>query len=166
MVMQSIDLREKPSLESISELVEELIDSGLLQKETAKRIEIEKIVAFFDTSLGEQLINDAELVERERPFSLLMNAAAIFSDMDSSADDKILIHGIMDGYIEYPDKVVLFDYKTDRLDRFKERAHEEMIRKYKGQLLLYKAALQSILDKPVTETYLCLLDSGEVLEVN
>lgn len=165
MVMQSIDLQEKPTIESLSKLIAELIENGLLQKETAERIESEKIVAFFDTSLGEQLISDAELVERERPFSLLMNAAAIFSDMDSSADDKILIHGIMDGYIEYSDKVVLFDYKTDRLDRFKEQAHEEMIRKYKGQLLLYKAALQSILDKPVTETYLCLLDSGEVLEV-
>lgn len=165
LVLQSIDLHQTPTLESVRTLIAELIERGLLQEETAKRIEAEKIVAFFTTPVGELIVKDAEYVKREKVFSLLMSASSIFSDMDDSVKDKVLIHGIIDGYIEYSDYVVLFDYKTDRLERFKERAEEEMLNKYKGQLLLYKSALESILDKPVTAVYLCLLDNGSVAEV-
>lgn len=166
LVMQSMDLSKEPTIERVSEVIEELVDKGLLLEEAAMRIEKEKIVAFFETDLGQQLIQQPDLVKREKPFSLLLDAATIFTDMDGSAEDKILIHGIIDGYIEYPNEVILFDYKTDKLSRFKEKAHDEMLKKYRGQLMLYKAALQSSLAKPVTAAYLCLLDSGETVRAD
>jgi len=41
-----------------------------------------------------------------------------------------------------------------------------MLKKYKGQLMLYKQALESILRKPVLETYLVLLDNGQTIQVD
>lgn len=67
--------------------------------------------------------------------------------MNGDANDKILIHGIIDGYIELEDHIVLFDYKTDRVSPYGAQAGEKMLEKYKGQLNLYRSALESILDK-------------------
>jgi len=63
------------------------------------------------------------------------------------------------------DQIILFDYKTDRVSHYGDQAGQKMLDKYKGQLNLYRSALESILDKKVTETYLCLLDTGEIVPV-
>ncbi len=95
----------------------------------------------------------------------MLKAEKIFSDLDQAADDKILVHGIIDGYLEMGEKVILFDYKTDQVARYGTAAGEKMKEKYQGQLHLYRRALESILDKPVTATYLCLLANGEVISL-
>ncbi|MEG0553781.1 MAG: hypothetical protein RR533_09720, partial [Carnobacterium sp.] len=90
----------------------------------------------------------------------------IFSDLDPTAQDNVLIHGIIDGYLEYEDEVVLFDYKTDQVDRYGLAAGEKMLEKYKGQMNLYRKALEITLNKPVTQVYLCLLANNELVLVN
>lgn len=65
-----------------------------------------------------------------------------------------MIHGIIDGYVESADGVILFDYKTDRLtpkttvDTIRER--------YEGQLRLYATALTKILaSRFQRSTFIC-----------
>lgn len=165
LVMQSIDLSQEQTEEQIEKTIQTLVQKGLLTKDVAKRIRRETIQRFFDTTFGQQILRDHELVYRERPFSLLMDAGLIFTDMEEKAGDKILIHGIMDGFIEYEEEAILFDYKTDRVQHLGEQAREKMLEKYRGQMGLYRTALERILNKPVTHTYLCLLDNGEIVTV-
>lgn len=164
-VMQAVDLSTTPTIETLEALIASLIKNGVLKEDVAAKVNIEQVVEFFATPLGKLIIEFSKEVHREEPFSLLLEAEKLFTDMNGDAEDKILIHGIIDGYIEFEDHVVLFDYKTDRVSHYGPQSGEKMLEKYKGQMNLYRSALESILDKKVTETYLCLLDTGEIISV-
>ena len=43
---------------------------------------------------------------------MLKEAATIFEGFDEP-DAELLIHGIIDGYVELPDRIILYDFKTD-----------------------------------------------------
>lgn len=165
LVMQSIDLSVPVTAETVNELIADLIRRGMLQHEIAEKIEVENILRFFQTTIGQLLLAHPNHVHREAPFSLLLAAETIFTDLEETAEDKILVHGIVDGYLEFDKELILFDYKTDQVARYGRDAGEKMLEKYKGQMNLYRMALESILDKPVTAAYLCLLASGEIITI-
>ena len=62
-----------------------------------------------------------------------------------------------DGYLLYEDKIVLFDYKTDRYDE-----PSQLIDRYRGQLALYGEALSRAYSIENIEKYLILLGKDEV----
>lgn len=165
LVLQALDLKDKPDADRIAKKVDDLVREKVLTEELGSLIDTQKLAQFFDTAFGEFILSHTNHLKREVPFSLLMEASDIFRDMDQ-VDDTVLIHGIVDGYIELEDGIVLFDYKTDQVERFQDQAAEVMLKKYSGQLNLYKKALESILNKPVREAYIVLLDTTEVVKVN
>ncbi|MCC5895867.1 MAG: helicase-exonuclease AddAB subunit AddA [Alkalibacterium sp.] len=165
LVLQALPLSQNLTQEEIEKEVKSLVAKKVITEEIGERIPVEKLVYFFQTEFGSSILSHESEIKREVPFSLLLEARDIFQDMQS-VDDHVLIHGIIDGYIDREDGIILFDYKTDNVQRFKEQAHEEMLKKYKGQLLLYKKALESILQKPVIETNLVLLDTGETIKID
>ena len=83
-------------------------------------------------------------------------AATIFEGFDEP-DAELLIHGIIDGYVELPDRIILYDFKTDAVFGSEAQIEKRMRDRYYGQLKLYCQALEQALQKPVTETYLVLL---------
>jgi ATP-dependent helicase/nuclease subunit A len=165
LVLQAIDLNESLTADDIKAEVNKLASEKVITEDIAELIPIEKIDRFFQTDFGRFILSHVPTMKREVPFSLLLEARDIFQDMQA-VDDNVLIHGIIDGYIEGEEGLILFDYKTDNVERFQDRAEEEMLKKYKGQLMLYKQALESILRKPVLETYLVLLDNGQTIQVD
>ena len=60
--------------------------------------------------------------------------------------------GFLDGYLVYEDKIILFDYKTDRYDQA-----SQLIERYRGQLSLYAEALSRSYQIDQVEKYLILL---------
>ena len=58
----------------------------------------------------------------------------------------------LDGYLLYEDRIVLFDYKTDRYDE-----PSQLIDRYRGQLALYGEALSRAYSIENIEKYLILL---------
>lgn len=156
-VMQNLDLNKPVTPITIQVLIEELVGRGTIQKNVAAYIQTEQILAFFHTDLGKRLQQEASLVKREVPFTMLIKAGNIFEGISREFDDHLLIHGIMDGYIEYPDHLVLFDFKTDYVGA----DVEPVIQKYRGQMNIYRQALEEIKQKKVTETYLCLLSVSQ-----
>lgn len=165
LVLQSMDLSSPPTETSIRQEIQEMETKGIFTASLAKKVSVENILAFFETEFGEFILNHAESLHREVPFALLMEAKDLYPDMNENGEDNILVHGIIDGYIEEADGLVLFDYKTDKVERFGEHAQTEMKRKYSGQLRLYKQALASILNKEVKAAYLILLDTNELVSV-
>ena len=57
-------------------------------------------------------------------------------------------------------KIVLLDYKTDRVD-----SEDELTERYRLQLELYKRALEASTNKKVKEVYIYSFDLGSVIKL-
>ena len=70
--------------------------------------------------------------------------------MENEKISRSLILGVIDlFYITNDGKVVLVDFKTDKLEN-----NEDFIKKYKKQLDIYKEAINTLTEKKVDETYI------------
>lgn len=163
-LLQNLDLSLSITAETIQTEIQSLIVEGVLNETVAEEINIEKIIAFFKTDFGQDILNHKETLEKEVLFSLMMEANDIFAGMDD-VKDPILIHGIIDGYFKREDGYVLFDYKTDKLAHLGDKAEDELLNRYKGQVLLYKEALENIIKEPVVEVMLISLDLTKAIPV-
>ena len=79
-------------------------------------------------------------------------------------DNKIspsLIQVVIDlFYVTEDDKVILVDFKTDRLTEDKE-----FIDRYKIQLDIYKEAINTLTDKKVDKTYIYSFNMNKMIEI-
>ena len=69
----------------------------------------------------------------------------------SLPDDFVVVQGIIDVYFEEEDKIILVDYKTDRV---REGGEDILIRRYRAQMESYQQALEKITGKCVKEIYI------------
>ncbi len=77
-----------------------------------------------------------------------------------------MVHGTIDGYFVTNNGIILFDYKTDHVNKSHLKESIELIKgKYTGQLRLYEQALNEFSKKKVIGKYLILLDAKQVVEV-
>ncbi len=164
LLFQELDLTQTPTVTLIDDLLQRLIADDLITPEVAKQIDVTKLVAFYASPLGKDLLKNHTRAKREVAFSMVLPAGKVFDDLDDTLNDPILVHGIMDGYfITENDEVILFDYKTDHI--YGEDGIEKIKQRYQGQLNLYQTALEQILNKPVTHKYLYLVELDQAIEL-
>ena len=144
-LMQRIDLSQRPTLASLTETLKQVQTNPAVRD----KINLAKILAFFDTALGQEILAHTNHLYREQPFSMLKR--------DQKSQEDFVVRGILDGYLLYEDKIVLFDYKTDRYDE-----PSQLIDRYRGQLALYGEALSRTYSIENIEKYLILLGKDEV----
>ena len=144
-LMQRIDLSQQPTLASLTETLKQVQTSPAVRD----KINLSKILAFFDTALGQEILANTDLLYREQPFSMLKR--------DQKSQEDFVVRGILDGYLLYEDRIVLFDYKTDRYDE-----PSQLIDRYRSQLALYGEALSRAYSIENIEKYLILLGKDEV----
>ncbi|MDR2457102.1 MAG: UvrD-helicase domain-containing protein [Clostridiales Family XIII bacterium] len=120
-LLQRVDFSNSNLRESFEEALNE-INAADMQKEKLKE-KIEGLISFFEKDDIGKKIRAAKNLKREQPFSMLL--------------DGIIIKGIIDGFIENDDDILLFDYKTDRIKNF-----EELKARYEDQLSFYRIALE------------------------
>ena len=144
-LMQRIDLIQQPTLASLTETLKQVQTSPAVRD----KINLSKILAFFDTPLGQEILTNIGHLYREQPFSMLKR--------DQKSQEDFVVRGILDGYLLYQDRIVLFDYKTDRYDQ-----PNQLIERYRGQLALYGEALSRAYSIENIEKYLILLGKDEV----
>lgn len=146
LILQKLDEKLDYNIEKIEKLVEALEEKGVISKEEKEVIDIEKIYNFTKTNIWKEM-QVAKEVEREKPFYINLPVKEIY---DEDIDENILVQGIIDlYYITQDDKLVLVDYKTDRV-----KEEKELVEKYKEQLRLYKRALEQAMKKKVDEVYI------------
>jgi len=166
LLLQTITLKTTPTVDSINEVLEKMVDDQVIKEAVAAEIDRTEIIQFFESPFGQEIVAHSDDLQKETLFSLMMNASDVFTGMEG-IDDSILIHGIIDGYFETEEGLVLFDYKTDQIAHYGEdAAKDELINRYQGQLLLYKQALETITKKPVKEVYLIALDINATIPVH
>ena len=144
-LMQRMDLSQQPTLASLTETLKQVQTSPAVRD----KINLSKILAFFDTPLGQEILTNIGHLYREQPFSMLKR--------DQKSQEDFVVRGILDGYLLYQDRIVLFDYKTDRYDQ-----PNQLIERYRGQLALYGEALSRAYSIENIEKYLILLGKDEV----
>ncbi len=150
-LMQRIPLDSSPSMAVLrSALAQVQADEAV-----KKQIQLPKIASFFETDLGRLLIENSDRVRREAPFAMLKR--------DDASGQEFVLRGILDGYLLFEDRIILFDYKTD-----KYKDSSELLARYRGQLDLYAQALSRSYGISQIEKYLILLGSEQlqVVQVN
>ena len=144
-LMQRINLAKKPTLETLTEALEQVQVSSAVKS----KINLGKILSFFDTALGQEIFANQDKLYREQPFSMLKR--------DDKSQENFVVRGILDGYLLYNDKIALFDYKTDRYEHA-----SQLVERYRGQLELYAEALSRSYQIETVEKYLILLGKDQV----
>ena len=148
LVMQKLDFSKIYDEDRVKELVQELIASKIINENQARYINVQKVLKFTESNLYLEL-KEAKEVHKEKPFYIYISSNEIYND---ETDEKILVQGIIDlYYIDKNGKLILVDYKTDYVA---DNNEQELIDKYKGQLEIYKRALEQALNKKVEAVYI------------
>lgn len=160
LVMQLLPLQKNPQRDMIEALIDDLVSRQTLTKEIAEKISVDNILRFLESDIGQFVIQHAEHLYREEPFAMLLPADQLFSNYQNQ--DEILIHGIIDGYLEFEDRILLYDLKTDYYTPEREKM---LIDRYRGQLHLYTDALEKAKQKPVEAAYLIFLQGNQAINL-
>lgn len=109
------------------------------------------IEAFLFSEQGEKIrkMDEAGKVKTELPFTVGLPVSLI--NQDTEAEDTVVVQGVIDACADMGNHLCLIDYKTDQI---KEGEEQQLLDRYGNQMLYYKAALEQILEKRVSEIYL------------
>lgn len=145
--LQKMRETEEYNLEKITELIEGLKDK-------------EKLLEYTNSQLWTEL-KQAKEIHKEHPFYINIKASRIYNQINKEDDEDILVQGVIDlFFIDKDDKLILVDYKTDYVQ------HEnELVEKYKGQIDLYKEALEQSLDKKVDKMCIYSVYLNKLIEI-
>ena len=131
---------------SLTKELDGLVTKGTFTEEERNLSSDTSLYKFFSSDLGKRLIN-AKRIERELPFSMLFEGKRVYDTLEDG--ENLFLQGIIDTAFEEDGEWVLVDYKTDRV-----KSGEDLIKRYKIQMDLYKEALQRLTGMPVKACYI------------
>ena len=143
--MELIDNKKLSETDDVRRELDNLFTSGRLPEKTREFITEDKIYAFINSDLGKRMhkASLADKLYKERKF------VVGFPVIEGAPD--VVVQGIIDAYFEEDGKLILLDYKTDRI---KEGQEDVLVKRYTTQLDYYKRTLEKITGMEVAETYL------------
>ena len=140
------------------------VDRQLVAPEIAEKLDVSRIRRFVE---GEAFakICAADEVLRELAFITALPAEAVLAAQGTEGvraeGEQVLVQGIADLVLVYPDHLELLDYKTDR-----RKTEADFLRAYRPQLNLYALAIDKrFAPKKVTYKGICSLELGKLIEV-
>ena len=131
---------------SLTKELDALVTKGTFTEEERNLLSDTSLYKFFNSDLGKRLIN-AKRIERELPFSMLFEGKRVYDTLEDG--ENLFLQGIIDTAFEEDGEWILVDYKTDRV-----KSGEDLIKRYKIQMDLYKEALQRLTGMPVKACYI------------
>ena len=165
LVLEHLDLAAPLDMIGVAEQIDDLVRRGLLGAVHASAVDVASICDLFAGEPGSRLVVDPGRVRREVPFTLALDAAEIHDDPAlAPGDDVVVVQGVIDALMEREegDGFVLIDFKTGARARdprgASELADRAAIARYRGQVTLYRRAVEEIYGRPVQEAFLCFLD--------
>jgi ATP-dependent helicase/nuclease subunit A len=146
-VMEHIDVKRFHQPEYLKEYLQRLVGLELLLPQEAETVNQSWILTLAKGELGQRMA-EATVLHREKAFNLL--------HLYEGAE--VMVQGVIDCWFEENGSIVLIDYKTGQ-DGWK------IDDRYREQIRLYKKALETILEKPVEESFLYLFAEGRAVKV-
>ncbi len=157
LILQKLDENVDYDIEKIEELIVKLQNQNIITQKEKEAVNKNDVYKFTNSNIWKEMKNAKE-IQKERPFYINIPASEIY---DEDIEEEILVQGIIDlYYITKDNRLVLVDYKTDRVNEEKE-----LIDKYKIQLSIYKRALEKALNRKVDNIYLYSVYLGKEVKV-
>jgi len=167
LIIAHLDLSKSITIEAIEKIKEKLITKGVITEAIATRIDVESILTFFQSELGQIAFNSENTVWREWPFTFALPVSEwknspLLRNTEYEIRDTIVVQGIVDMLIKTPDGLIVIDFKTDKIaaEQIPERT-----KLYLRQLEIYSTAASSILKSKILSTWLYFLSLARIVEV-
>ena len=143
------------------------VEAKLTAPEIAEKLDAGRIRRFVESEAFARICA-ADEVLRELDFITALPAAEVLAaqgtapvDSAAVAQAKVLVQGIADLVLVFPDHLELLDYKTDR-----RKSEADFLAAYRAQLDLYALAISKrFAPKPVTYKGIYSLELGKLIEV-
>lgn len=139
--------RYEAAKDAPSEEITRLVRQGFLKEEEGACIPEEKLNRFFESPLACRMFQSGTLL-REQKFTTMIPASRYEKGLEHTRE-QILVQGIADCVFMEQGKIVIVDYKTDRVSK-----EEELVRRYSTQMEVYAEALEKMFQMPVGEIWL------------
>ena len=164
---------ERAAKEGVAAELTRLTEAGYLPDTAADEVWQTELTAFFGSRFYADL-REARDVHRETRFNIFLPARDFTENPDFKAavgDEKLLVQGVIDlFYTDKDGKLVLCDYKTDRLTPAQQKdpgaAAAFLFARHGGQLRYYKEALLSLCGRYPDRVLIYSLPLGEAVEEN
>ncbi|MBE6970916.1 MAG: helicase-exonuclease AddAB subunit AddA [Ruminococcaceae bacterium] len=147
LAMQYLDFDTPMQESAVRAEVAQMAEKRLLTPQQAESVDYRKLAVFLASPLAERIRHDGQAL-REYPFTLLVNADDYMGEVEG---EELLLQGVVDCCFHEDGKLVVVDFKTDRI-RPGEEAQRAAV--YRGQLDAYSKALEKILQSEVKEKIL------------
>ena len=142
------------------------VDAQLTPPEIADKLDVRRIRRFAQSDAFARICA-ADEVLRELAFITALPASAVLAAQGSAAPEgetahaSVLVQGIADLVLVFPDHLELLDYKTDR-----RKTEADFLAAYRAQLNLYALAIDKrFAPKKVTYKGIYSLELGKLIEV-
>jgi len=187
LVISRLDISRPPSRSSVEQTIEGLLADGVIPAADASRINIEAILGFFSTDIGQVALHPQSKVFREWPFTFALSAGELSRSSEDpskqtvgkqrglhidggqgmsppvrrrASDETIVVQGIIDMLIQTPDGLIVIDFKTDDITAAQVRQRAEL---YRTQVGLYCRAASDIVGTDCIARCLYFLNPGEAV---
>ena len=166
--MKNLDFSRDYSLDDVKDLIDDLEARKIITAKEKEAINPWVIFKFTKSNIWSEL-KEAKECHKEEAFYINVPAKDV---MDTTLDENILVQGIIDlYYITKDDELVLLDYKTDFVAQKEpvqmgQKEEKKMIERHKPQLMLYKDALESGLNRKVDRVWIYSTGLGKEILIN
>lgn len=160
-MMELLSNAEVTTKEQVKNALEEMWQRERLPEETKGFITVDKVYAFVSSDLGKRMCaaDKQRNLFKEKQFVVgVLPQRLMGEDTDLKVAGNghnytapIVVQGIVDAYFKEGDKLILVDYKTDRVWPGQE---ELLVKRYRTQMQYYKETLEQLTGLPVAESYL------------
>lgn len=143
--------------------LERLTESGVITAEQSKLISVSKIKPFFDSKIYSR-IEASPRVLREQKFTVYVPLSLTEENCpEEFKNEKVIVQGVIDCAFFENNKIVVVDYKSDRV-----RNVDELRERYHKQLEIYKLACEQAFNCEVSDMilYSFELSQEKNIEIN
>lgn len=145
------------SADSAEKELDRLTKENIITEKEKNAVKAKEIQIFLESGLCKRAVKSGKIT---REFKLFTTVNAVGAENPEN-EDLSFIQGIADMFFEEDDGVVLVDYKTN-----KNTSAEELKREYKGQLMIYRKALEEMLGKKVKECWVYGFELGREVKID
>jgi len=143
---------------SVKDELSVLTQKGFFSEQEAANVYVSALENFFSGDLYQRM-RSSPCVMREKKFLVSADELALNGKYSRFLDKGSMLQGVADCIFREGSGYILVDYKTDRFSDISE------LYNYSTQLELYKAALDIILDAPVTACYIYSFTLNKGVEI-
>ena len=162
--MESTNNKCLNSIKKINEEKKTFVDKNIMTSEEADTVNPYWIARFISSPIFKEIIraNEKNKVYKEKAIDYSIKVNEVYKNENIEDSERMMMVGIIDLFFEDENgDLILLDYKTDYAN---DKNYEEVAKRYKLQLELYKKAMEDISGRKVSKSYIYLFSIGRLVE--